>query len=242
VTRSHPGQSGPADRTGRPPRVSGTVDFSFMYAAHDAFSRDLARLAAAAAAGRAREPVVRLGWATFARQLAVHHTAEDTALWPVLRAKVTRAGEVAVLDAMEAEHAQVDPLLAQVERSLADGGQDLAGPLEQLTHLLAAHLRHEEDEALPLVETYLGAKGWAAFGRAVAKIQGLRGVAEFFPWMLEGADPATRDRLLALLPPPARLIHRTIWARRYARTPRWQAAGLTSTPPARAAERITPKG
>jgi hypothetical protein len=220
VTHSDTSQPGPAVRAGRTPQAGGTVDFTFMYAAHDAFGRDLARLAAAVAAGHAGEPAVRAGWATFARQLAVHHTAEDTALWPVLRAKVTRAGEVAVLDAMEAEHAQIDPLLAQVGRSLADGGQDLAGNLGELGSLLAGHLRHEEDQALPLVESYLGAKGWAAFGRAVAKIQGLRGVAEFFPWMLDGADRATRDRVLGLLPPPARLIHRAIWAPRYARTPR----------------------
>ena len=228
MTHSDPGQSGPSGRTGRPPQADGTVDFSFMYAAHDAFSRDVARLAAAVAGGYAGEPGVRPGWATFARQLAVHHTAAESALWPVLRAKVTQASQIAVLDAMEAEHTKIDPLLVQVGRSLSHGGQDLAGSLGELEHLLTGHLRHEEDEALPLVETYLGAKGWAAFGRAVARIQGLRGVAEFFPWMLDGADSATRGHLLALLPPPARLIHRTIWSPRYARTLRWQPTALRS--------------
>jgi iron-sulfur cluster repair protein YtfE (RIC family) len=220
----------------RPPRVVGGVDFSFMYAAHDAFTRDLARLAGAATAGRAAEPTVRAGWVTFTRQLSVHHTAEDTALWPALRAKVTRAAEIAVLDDMAAEHAQIDPLLAQVDRALTeaaeaaqaadstsggDGGDALTASADELRRLLSSHLRHEENEALPLVATYLGAKGWAAFGRSVAKIHGLSGVAEFFPWMLDGADPATRQQLLALLPPPARLVYRTLWAPRYARATRW---------------------
>jgi hypothetical protein len=216
----------------------GGVDFSFMHAAHDAFVRDLARLAAAATAGRAAEPSVRAGWATFSRQLSVHHTAEDTALWPALRAKVSRAGEIAVLDDMAAEHAQIDPLLAQIDRTLtaatdraqAANHDALTASIDELRRLLTSHLRHEEDKALPLVAAYLGTKGWAAFGRSVARIHGLSGTAEFFPWMLDGTDPATRKQLLALLPPPVRLVHRTLWAPRYARAARWQSS--PTVPPA----------
>jgi hemerythrin-like domain-containing protein len=214
----------PRGRAARASHPAGGVDFSAMYAAHDAFARDLTQLATAAAAGRATEPSVLAGWATFSRQLSAHHRAEDAALWPALRAKVTQAGETAVLDAMEAEHAQIDPLLARVDRALAAGGDGLAASAEEFRRLLTGHMRHEEDQALPLVETYLGAKGWAAFGRAAARTQGLRGAAEFFPWMLDGADPATRQRLLAALPPPVRLLHRAVWAPRYARTARWQPA------------------
>src|ERR1700761_171070 len=111
----------------RPPRTVGGVDFSFMHAAHDAFTRDLARLADAAAAGRAGQPSVRAGWATFSRQLSVHHTAEDTALWPALRAKATRPTDIAVLDDMVAEHAQIDPLLVQIDRALADAAAGTTG-------------------------------------------------------------------------------------------------------------------
>jgi hypothetical protein len=205
---------------GQWPAVGG-VDFSVMYAAHDAFTRDLTRLSVAAAAGRAAEPSVQAGWATFARQLAVHHGAEDTLLWPPLRARATQPRETAVLDAMEAEHAQIDPLLASVEQALTGGGPELAAQAEQLSRLLAGHLRHEEDEALPLIATHLGAKGWNAFARGAARQQGLRGAAEFFPWLLDGADPAAARRLLGLLPPPVRVLHRTVWAPRYARTARW---------------------
>ena len=76
-----------------------------MYAAHDAFHRDLRCLTAAAEAGRSADPAVRTSWATFKNHLHVHHTAEDTSFWPPLRQKVTRPGDAAVLDAMEAEHA-----------------------------------------------------------------------------------------------------------------------------------------
>jgi hypothetical protein len=202
--------------------LQGKVDFTLMYAAHDAFHRDLRCLTAAVEAGQTADPAVRTGWATFKNQLHVHHTAEDTSLWPPLRQKVTRPDETAVLDAMEAEHARIDPLLSQVDASLAAAG--LAGLAENagaLAESLAAHMKHEEDQALPLVETHLGPQGWAAFRKAVGKSQGLRGGAEFFPWMLDGAPADTSKRLLGMLPPPARLLYRVVWRPGYARTPRW---------------------
>ena len=205
--------------------LQGKVDFTFMYAAHDAFHRDLRYLAAAVEAGQTADPAVRAGWATFKNQLHVHHTAEDEFLWPALRAKVTRPGDVAVLDAMQAEHARIDPLLSRVDASLAAAGlAGLADNASTLTAGLAAHMKHEEDQALPLVETYLGPGGWAAFRKAVGKSQGLRGGAELFPWMLDGAPADTTKRVLGMLPPPARLLYRAVWRPGYARTPRWTTA------------------
>jgi iron-sulfur cluster repair protein YtfE (RIC family) len=217
------------DDTRRRP-LQGTVDFTLMYAAHDAFHRDLRRLAAAVEAGQTAETAVRAGWATFKNQLRVHHAAEDTSLWPPLRQKVTRPDETAVLDAMEAEHARIDPLLAQVDASLAAAGlAGLAENADALAESLAAHMKHEEDQALPLVEAHLGPGGWAAFRKAVGKSQGLRGGAEFFPWMLDGAPADTSKRLLGMLPPPARLLYRAVWRPGYARTPRWDAATTRTT-------------
>jgi len=212
------------DDTRRRP-LQGTVDFTFMYAAHDAFHRDLRRLAAAAEAGWTADPAVRAGWATFKNQLHVHHTAEDEFLWPALRAKVTQPGDVAVLDAMQAEHARIDPLLSRVDASLA--ATSLAGLAENtagLAGMLADHMEHEEDQALPLVETHLGPGGWAAFRKAAGKSQGLKGGAELFPWMLDGAPADTSKRVLGMLPPPARLLYRAVWRPGYARTPRWNTA------------------
>jgi hypothetical protein len=212
---------------GRRPRPAGKVDFTFMYAAHDAFNRDLRRLAAAAGSGRIADPAVRTGWATFKKQLHVHHTAEDRWLWPALRDKVTRPDEVSVLDAMEAEHLGLDPLLFRVDASLTATG--LARRTEDagaLASALAAHMEHEEDHALPLVEQHLGPEGWAAFGKAAGKSGGLRGAAELFPWILDGAPADTSTRLLGMLPPPARLLYRALWRPGYARTPRWATATI----------------
>src|SRR3984885_8106688 len=62
----------------------GRVDFTVMYAAHDAFDRDLSRLTEAVRSGRTADPAVRAGWATFKNQLHLHHTAEDIPRWPPL--------------------------------------------------------------------------------------------------------------------------------------------------------------
>lgn len=211
----------------RRPRPAGEVDFTFMYAAHDAFHRDLRRLVAAVDAGHSADPAVRTGWATFKNQLHLHHTAEDRWLWPAVRAKVTRPDEMSVLDAMEAEHLHLDPLLSQVDAALV--ASDLAGLAEGASALataLTAHMEHEEDYALPLVEAHLGAQGWAAFGKAAGKSAGLKGAAELFPWMLDGAPAATSKRLLNMLPPQARLLYRALWRPGYARTPRWVTAAI----------------
>lgn len=226
TTQNHP-QLGPEtgrDFTRRARPAPGPVDFTVMYAAHDAFHRDLVRLTEAVRGGRTGDPAVRAGWTTFKNQLHLHHTAEDIALWPALRRQVTDPAHIAVLDAMEAEHARIDPLLAQVDAAMTgagDSGSGLSGSVAALADTLTGHMGHEEDEALPLVAAYLGAAGWAAFGKQAGRSQGLRGAAEFFAWMLDGAPADTTRRLLGLLPPPVRLLYRAVWRPAYARRPRW---------------------
>jgi hypothetical protein len=80
---------------------------------------------------------------------------------------------------------------------------------------LGAHMRHEENEALPLVETYLGPPGWAAFVGDIRKTQGVRGGATYFPWLLDGATEETSAVILKVLPPPVRFVYRRVWAPRY---------------------------
>lgn len=211
--------------------LQGEVDFTIMYAAHDAFGRDLQRLVAAARAGRPADLATDAGWATFKNQLHIHHTVEDVALWPPLRERLTRRADLAVMDAMEAEHARIDPLLSGVDASFAAGDKAaLAQHAEALATALTAHMENEEDHALPLVETYLGTPGWAEFGKVIRKRQGLRGGAEFLPWLLDGASADASSQVLATLPPPARLLYRAVWHPRYARTPRWTSAGPAAAP------------
>jgi len=204
--------------TDRQRPTTGDVDFSFMYAAHDAFARDLLRLSVAAVAGRAFEPRELARWNTFSEQLHLHHSIEDAALWPPLRAKPLTPKEIQTMDAMELEHAQIDPGLEAVESAIADRDADaFAHGIKTLVEALGGHMRHEETAALPMVETYLGPAGWAAFGAQFRGAQGIRGAAGFFPWLLDDASPETTAHLLGLLPLPARLLYRLFWVRKYRR-------------------------
>jgi iron-sulfur cluster repair protein YtfE (RIC family) len=194
----------------------GEVDFTMMYVAHDAFNRDLARLLAAARAGQGFAPAALATWKVFSHQLHTHHTAEDTALWPRLRAAIEAEEERQLLVAMEAEHAEIDPRLERIEAALADRLTDqLVTELEGLAAGLAAHMRHEEDAALPLVERRIGAAGWKAFGDEIRdRNGGIKGGALYLPWVLDGATDDVTGRVLKVLPAPARLLYRG-WERKY---------------------------
>src|SRR5690348_8319025 len=97
------------------------IDTSFMYAVHAAFERDLRRLGTAVERGT--DTAVRAGWDRFTTYLHIHHTAEDTHLWPVLRGKLAaRPGDLGVLEQMEIEHTGLTALLDAVDTELIARG------------------------------------------------------------------------------------------------------------------------
>ncbi len=198
------------------------IDFTEMYVTHDAFRRDLERLEAAARAGRTADPRVREGWANFTAQLLLHHRVEDAALWPRLTPLVTDPDGTALLAAMAAEHAALDPLLTDFDRALEGGAGDLVVRTKELASVLGRHLEHEEDAALPLIQDLLTPADWRAFGRAMAREQGLRGAAVWVPWITDGMPRADRRRFLARLPAPVRVVAGLVWEPRYRRRRLWE--------------------
>lgn len=196
----------------------GDVDFTMMYVGHDAFSRDLERLVAAAERGEVLSPPARGTWELFSRMLQVHHGAEDVALWPALHAAVDTTEDAAILDAMEAEHAAIDPLLDAVTAGFAQGrAADVAHGIHELRGRLSAHLVHEEDDALPLLERTFGQPGWAAFGEEIRREFGMKEMARMLPWLLDDAREPAAETVLGLVPGPIRVLHRTVWAPAYRR-------------------------
>lgn len=146
--------------------LDGPVDFFMTYAAHDAFSRHLGAIRSALADGKP----VAARWEVLQHQLHVHHTAEDTALWPELYSALTSQDDRAVLDAMVVEHAEIDPLLERIDDAVATDDVPAAGAaVRDLSLSLGGHMRHEENEALPLVARLLRPSGWAAFGQSIRK-------------------------------------------------------------------------
>jgi iron-sulfur cluster repair protein YtfE (RIC family) len=207
-----------SDRTAEP------IDFTMMYATHDAFRRDLGRFTAASAAGTAHAPEVSAGWENFKAQLLLHHSVEDTNLWPrVRRATAGRPAGLALLEEMEAEHAQIDPLLAAVDDALAGSASNLAAHAAGLASALEWHLRHEEEAALPLIQSVCTPADWRAFAGAMRRRQGIKGAAIYVPWILDGAPPDGQRRFLAALPSPVRVISRLLWEPRYRQRGLWKA-------------------
>jgi iron-sulfur cluster repair protein YtfE (RIC family) len=202
------------------------IDFTMMYVTHNALRRDAGRLVQAAAAGKTDTAGVRAGWENFKEQLHVHHTVEDDDLWPRLyRAVAGRPAELALLREMEDEHAVLDPLLEQIDAALkGPQSAELNERLEQLARALDHHLKHEEDSALPLIQDVLTEKDWRAFGRAMARKQGLKGAARYVPWIVDDTTADERDRFFGVLPPPVKVINKLVWEPKYRRMNLWSAA------------------
>jgi iron-sulfur cluster repair protein YtfE (RIC family) len=208
------------------------LDLTLMVAFHDAFRRDLAHLARTASRRPAeldepaRHTAVLAGWELFKTQLHIHHTAEDNDLWPRMRTHLAdRPDELALLQAMQDEHARIDPLLAAVEDAVADrdgGHQRLGDTIDALASELYGHLSHEERDVLPLIDLSLTQAEWQAFGNDQRRRTGIRGAAQFLPWVLDEASPQQVVAVLAGLPAPLRVVYRRIWQPRYARHDHWE--------------------
>lgn len=206
-----------------------TNDMTGMYVMHDALRREL-RLLGAVAARTDADPreVLRAapGWELFKAVLHAHHGAEDDALWPGLRELIGDKPEVlAVLDAMDAEHAGIEPALAAVDAAIAATGPDegaLADAVARLSAGLNAHLDHEEDDGLPVVDAFATPEVLQRFGMEHAKRFGDT-TSTVLPWLLEGASEADVETSLRPLPDPVRTAYAEQWKPAFQAQPRWGA-------------------
>jgi hypothetical protein len=198
------------------------IDFTMMYATHRAFRRDINRLIEAASTRAEGASKVHDGWENFKTQLSLHHSVEDADLWPRLRLVVAdRSSDIALLDQMEDEHAELEPLLAAVDVALEGPPITLVGYAQDLMKTLGHHLKHEEDDGLPLMQSVLTLADWRSFAGQMRRRQGIRGAAAYVPWVLDGAPIAEQQQFLAALPAPVRLISRLFWEPRYRKRNLW---------------------
>jgi len=201
-------------------------DWTMMYAMHAALRRELERIARVTArADDDPKHVLRTAaWEMFKSYLQVHHTAEDDMLWPPMRTALAGdADGVALLDAMQAEHSTIDPLLAAIDAALADrnsGPQRLGEQTDALATALRAHLGHEEAEGLAVIDATVTGEQFQAFGAEHGRrIAG--DVQRYLPWMLEGATPDVIATVLGQLPPPVQQAYRDQWQPAYASLALW---------------------
>src|SRR4030088_3218013 len=114
------------------------LDMTMMIAMHDALRRELLQVGRIAGL-RDDDPGkmlhAALGWELFKKFLLVHHQSEDDTLWPALRVRAAgQPGRVALADALEAEHAVIEPLLTAIDTAAADqayGYQRLCGLVDE---------------------------------------------------------------------------------------------------------------
>ncbi len=201
-------------------------DVQEMVIVHRMFRREY-RLAPVLVRGvapgdRSRAAVV----AAHLRELTVllhhHHQGEDDLVWPRLHARTPVSDDL--VHRMEGQHEHVGGLLSQVEEVLlpawaADPGlaqrEALAEVLDALAPALEAHLDEEEREVLPLIEQHLTTAEWDELGeRAVAAIPKPR-LLVLMGYILEEASPSERQTMLGVLPPPVRLLYKTLGQRKH---------------------------
>lgn len=214
----------------------GPVDMQIMYVMHHAFRRDLARFAVAARHTPAEDSttwrLLASRWALFAEILHMHHSGEDAGLWPWLLEHGTPADR-STLQAMEAEHAEIDPLLAACaegfERVAGHGDEDaraaLTVRLVATRDSLARHLAHEETDAIAILQRLMTPEEWLALDEEFFKSELTpRRVVSLVPWAAYGLPRDVLDRVFA----ESGLGFRLVWlatrrrfARREARTFRY---------------------
>ena len=207
--------------------MSDNLDMTGMYVMHHALRRELEHLAKMTARPDDDPRAVlrtAAGWQLFKTSLHIHHTTEDDALWPALRGHLaTRPDELALLEAMESEHAAVDEVIETIDGLLADpdAALDRLGDLvDSLATGLTAHLKHEEDQTLPLIQAVATAQQWAHFGQVHGQRLG-PDAPKLLPWLLDGATDQAITFILAPLPEPARAAFAAQWQPAYTALDRW---------------------
>jgi hypothetical protein len=155
--------------------------------------------------------------------LHLHHTGEDELLWPRLLERC--APDAALVRRMEAQHERVEhhteQLHAALDRWEAEARpavtEEVASTFDALRTALLEHLDEEEREILPLAARHVSPEEWAQLGQHGMSQISFGQLPILFGAVLEDATPDERAEMLRVLPPPVRLLARTVFARRYRR-------------------------
>ena len=186
----------------------GPVDMTMMYVSHHGFRRDLGRFTEAVrrtpVEDRATWRLLGRRWAVFTELLHGHHGAEDAGVWPWLLAHGTEEDRV-LLEAMEAEHGEIDPLLAHCAEGFdrlchhadEDARAALAVRLVATRDSLGRHLAHEESEAIALIQRLMTAEDWQRLDEEfMAKQLTTREIVQLVPWAAHELPRDVLDRVL----------------------------------------------
>ncbi len=212
TTTPHPTQLWLPGQTAAP---EGPVDMLMMYVMHHAFRRDLAAFAVAVRStpvdDRRTWRLLAERWSFFFQVLHHHHSGEDAGLWPAL---LSRSGpdDRSTLQAMEAEHAEIDPLLESCAAGFArlaehadeDARAALAVRVTATRESLGRHLRHEETDAMAILQRVLTEAEWRAIDEEHFKDDDLTFglLVKMVPWVAHGVPPEHLGRIFGYVGRP----------------------------------------
>lgn len=131
------------------------------------------------------------------RRLTQHHHAEDTRIWPQLRALDERLSDM--LDELEQDHDEIEAMLTVVN----DDRESLplrAPALHDLHGALSRHLDREEERAVPQIQRLISQPIWALEHERFLAELGMDQVTTLV-WLLGHLPPPAREAMLATLPP-----------------------------------------
>jgi hypothetical protein len=192
------------------------ADVRMFLLAHRALRRDFHRLAEVLAAPGATTARLADAFAVSTQMLLLHHQAEDDLVWPLLRER--RPDLAAEVDALEAEHHELDALLDAISTPIGSGGPAAtAAPIAaRLAQRITDHLDREEREIVPAIAASVSAEEWIELdGRRKARLTPEQ-TALSVAWILSAAGVTERDDYAALLPEPVRALWRDEWAPAFA--------------------------
>ena len=187
----------------------GPADLTMMYVMHHAFRRDLRDLARVVPVtpveDRRAWELLESRWALLSDVLHNHHETEDAWLWPELLRRAA-PDERALLEAMEAEHADIDPMLdacrdglaAMVAHPSADLRAALAVRLAGAREALSRHLAHEESDALALLQRVMSHRDWEEVDAHFKDHLGPALVVRMVPWALHELPREVRRHVFAM--------------------------------------------
>jgi hypothetical protein len=133
-------------------------------------------------------------WKHFHQALHGHHTVEDTAIFPDLRAQGGRIAEV--VDRLAVDHRGIEPLLADGDRAFAEllrTASAASAVVGALRALLDEHLALEEAEIVPFL------RGATAFPPPPTDADAAM-YASGFAWSMHGVAAEVLTQVYVMLP------------------------------------------